>query len=231
MNWRWATWFGGILLIGLLALFPLRIAIAGMADHGFTARQAAGTIWYGRIGELMLHHRRLGTFEVTVEPLPLLVGSQHIRLNRMDDPDGRLDGMLLFGRTVGVRDLNGKTGASGMFGDLPLETFEAQDIALAFRDGRCVEAEGLAKVLLSANLPGFNARQLSGTLRCEGERVRFRLADPQGAVSLEFYVRADGRYRAWLSVQGAAPQVAALLAGAGFRPGSGGMTLSSEGVW
>lgn len=231
MNRRWALWFAAILLIGLLALFPLRIAIAGVVEQGLTARQVAGTIWYGRIGELMFRGRRLGTFEVTVEPFPLLVGAVRARFNRMDDPNGQLEGVLLSGGASGVRGLDGRIAMAGMLGDIPVELFEATDLTLVMDDGRCVDASGQARVTLAIPVAGVGAAQLTGTLRCEGRRVRFRLADPSGQMSLEFYLQGDGRYRAWLRLAGAQPDVIADLALAGFRPSAEGLAISAQGQW
>ena len=231
MRWRWAAWFGGILLLALIALLPLRFALGPLAERGFTARQVAGTIWYGRIGELMLRERRLGTFEVRVAPLPLLVGSSQIRFSRMGDPDGPLDGILSYGASKGVRDLAGRIAAAGMFDGLPIESIEPDDVTLLFRDGRCAEASGQLRVTLAIPIPGDLARQLSGTLRCEGERARFRLADPSGIVSLEFYITAKGRYRAWLRVAGASPALSAGLATFGFNASPEGLAMSVDGRW
>lgn len=231
MSYRWAAWVGGIFLIGLLGLLPLRIALQGIADKGFTARQAAGTIWYGRIGELMWNGRRLGTFEVTVDPWPLLVGNIRARFSRMGDPDGQLVGMLVSGGASGVRGLNGRIAVAGLIGGLPVEQFEAVDLTLVFDGRRCIEASGQARVYLAAPLAALGAAQLNGTLRCEGRRARFRLADPSGQASLEFYVQGDGRYRAWLRLVGTPPEIAADLALAGFRPSADGLAMSARGQW
>lgn len=231
MRWRWAAWFAGILLLGLIALFPLRFALGPIEDRGFTARQVAGTIWYGRIGELMIREKRLGTFEVRVAPLPLLVGSSQVRFSRMGDPDGPLEGVLSYGASNGVRDLTGRIAAAGLLGALPIESIESTDVTLLFRDGRCAAASGQLRVTLAIPIPGDFARQLSGTLRCERERVRVRLADPSGVVSLEFYVTAEGRYRAWLRLAGVPPALSAGLALFGFNPSPEGLAMSVDGRW
>ena len=97
MTRRWTIWFSALLLLSLLALLPLRIALGGLVDQGFTARQVAGTIWYGRVGELSLRARRLGTFEVRLDPGPLLLGAVELGFRRIDDPNGSLDGTLIAG--------------------------------------------------------------------------------------------------------------------------------------
>ncbi len=76
MNWRWAVWTTGIALIAMLLLLPLRIALsaADLGSLGMSARQVGGTIWGGRIGELMLGRQLLGTFDVRLDPAALLLG-------------------------------------------------------------------------------------------------------------------------------------------------------------
>lgn len=231
MNRRWGLWFAGIFVIALLALLPIRLAIAGIADAGFTARQAAGTIWYGRIGELMVKGRRLGTFEAAVDPFSLVAGTARIRFNRMDDPQGILTGTLLSGTADGVEGLNGRIGGNGLFGSIPLEAIDAKDLDVRFKGGRCAKAGGRLKAILATPIPGLGSTELAGSPRCEGERVRFNLTAPSGQGGLEFYVTAQGRYRAWLRIAGVAPDTGAALAAAGFRQGAEGLVMSAEGRW
>ena len=230
-NWRWMAWTGGIFLIALIALLPLRAVAGGLAERGFSARHIAGTIWYGRIDELMFKGRRVGTLDVQVEPLALLLGATRLRFSRIGDPDGELRGTLLLAGRQGVRGLSGRLAAAGMLGDLPLATFDFEELTLLFRGGRCVEAKGQIAVQSPLVVPGQPAPRLSGRLRCEGERVRARLSDPAGALSLEFYVGGNGRYRGWLTARGMAGDTIGQLEQAGFRPSATGMVLSTAGEW
>ena len=231
MNRRWALWVTVIFLIALIALLPIRLAIAGITDAGFTARQAAGTIWYGRIGELMVKGRRLGTFEAAVDPVALLFGTVRISFNRMDDPQGTLTGALLTGGPSGVEGLTGRVAANGLFSSIPLDAIDAQALDVRFEDGRCTKAGGRLKAVLATPIPGLASTELAGAPRCEGERVRFTLTAPSGQGGLEFYVTAQGRYRAWLRIGGVPPETGAALAAAGFRQGGEGLVLSAEGRW
>ena len=62
---RWLAWTIGIGLLAMIGMFPLRAALSlSKLDRiGFTARQVAGTVWYGRIGEFQLRRQPLGTHE------------------------------------------------------------------------------------------------------------------------------------------------------------------------
>jgi general secretion pathway protein N len=228
---RWMAWTFGIFALALIGLFPLRVALA-LSDFdriGFTARQVAGTIWYGRIGELHLRSQPLGTFEVQLDPLALLIGRVSMRFNRMDDPQGLLEGRLIAGFGRGVKDASGRISAAAMFAPLPVDALELDDLTVLFRNGVCVEAAGRVTPIMAAPVPGVQFTGLAGTMQCDGERARVEMASPSGAERVDFYVHSSGRYRGWLSVRTTAPEVSAALSVLGFRPSPQGMTLTVNG--
>lgn len=229
MTRRWTIWFSALLLLSLLALVPLRIALGGLVDQGFTARQVAGTIWYGRVGELSLRARRLGTFEVRLNPGPLLVGAVELGLSRMDDPNGSLDGTLVAGSARGIRSATGRVAVAGLVGRLPADTIQLNDVTVIFRGGQCVEAGGTVAMLVTAPLPGLGGVQYQGAPRCDGERVRFVLAGPPGAGEVELTLRSTGALRALLRLPTIPPEAAAALTAAGFTESVEGWVLGAEG--
>lgn len=232
MSRRWIIWTVGIAALAALALFPLRLALAlsDMERMGFTARQVAGTIWYGRIGELHLKSQPLGTMEVALNPLALLIGNISMQFNRMDGPDGPLEGKLVAGFRRGVVDSSGRLAVGDMFGRLPLAALELENVTVLFRNGRCVEAGGRIRPILSAPLPGLTIDPgIAGTIECDGERARVRMQSPSGAESIEFYVRESGEYRAWMNLRTSSPELTGALSLFGFRPSPQGMTLSVDG--
>ena len=228
MSRRWTLWFATLLLLSLFALVPLRIAVRGLVDRGFTARQVAGTIWYGRIGELSLGRRRLGTFEVRLDPGPLLLGTVQLGFDRMDDPNGALDGTLVAGSASGIRSTTGRLAIAGLAGQLPLDTLQFDDVTVLFRGGQCVAASGRVSMLVAAPLPGLSGAQFQGAPACDGERVRFVLAGP-AAAEVEMSVRANGEVRARLRLPPTDPVAAAALSAAGFRESAQGWMLSAQG--
>ena len=79
MKRRWIVLAAALALLAVIALFPLRLAL-GLSDLesiGFTARQVEGSIWSGRIGELHMRSQPLGTLDVALDPLGLLVHGSH----------------------------------------------------------------------------------------------------------------------------------------------------------
>lgn len=232
MRRRWLIWTGGILALALISLFPLRVALAmsDMKRMGFAARQVAGTIWYGRIGELHLRSQPLGTFEVRLDPAALLFGTISMRFDRLDDPDGILEGQLVAGLSRGIKSSSGRIAAAEMFAPLPIEAIELRDVTVLFRRGTCVEAAGEITPIIASPVPGLSfATGLTGRLDCEGERARVVMASPGGGERLEFYVNSEGDYRAWMTVRTPAPEASVALSLFGFRPSPEGLTLSMRG--
>jgi len=232
MNWRWLAWLLGIALLALLALFPLRIALdaTDVTRAGLTARQVAGTIWYGRLGDLHLGNRPLGTFEVALNPAALLVGRASMKFQRMDGIDGPLDGKLLVGARRGVMGVSGRVAVGDVFAPLPIESLQFKDFTLLFRDGLCVEAGGEVTPVIAIPVLGIEfGSGLRGVMECDGERARVTMASPSGRERVEFYVRSSGAYRGWMSVRDAPPDAAIALSLFGFKPSPQGVTLTVDG--
>lgn len=228
---RWLAWTVGIGLLAMIGMFPLRAALAmsNLDRIGFTARQVAGTVWYGRIGEFQLRAQPLGTLEVRLDPLALLVGNIGMKFDRMDSPDGVLRGQLVSGFRRGIKDTSGRIAVAEMLSPLPIEAFELNDVTVLFRDGTCVEAKGGVTPIVNAPVGGAAFPGLTGNVTCDGERARAVFQRPGGNERIEFYVSSAGSYRAWMSVRSADPAINASLASAGFRPAAEGMSLSVDG--
>jgi len=232
MNRRWIALGVCIAILSVIGFFPLRLAL-GMSDMrsiGFTARQVEGSIWSGRIGELHMRSQSLGTVDVALDPFALLIGNISMRFSRLDNPDGPLEGRLVAGFTRDLIDASGRITVADMFAPLPIAALELDKVTIKFRDGQCDQASGQVRPIIAAPLPGvtFDAG-LSGTVECDGERARVRMATPSGAERLEFYVRESGQYRGWMSVRNGQPDITGALSTFGFRPSPQGMTLTVDG--
>lgn len=232
MNWRWLVWTAGIGLIALLLLLPLRIALpaSDLERLGLSARQVGGTIWQGRIGELMLGRQLLGTFDVRVDPAPLLLGRIAMPFERLDPVQGPLTGTLRAGGSVsGVERLSGSMAAGNLLGGAPIDSLTFADTTILFRDGRCHEASGRLTANLAVRFgPLALDRGFRGTVSCDGERVRARMASDAGTERVEFFVSSQGRVRGWITIRSPFPGLDNILSTYGFRPGPGGLTLPFE---
>jgi general secretion pathway protein N len=232
MSRRWIAAAAGITILAVVALFPLRIAL-GLSDLdriGFTARQVEGSIWSGRIGELQLRSRPLGTMDVALDPFALLLGKLSLGFNRLGSPDGPLQGTLIAGFTRGLVETSGRLAVGDMFAPLPIAALELDKVTVRFRDGQCEQASGSVRPIIAAPLPGLTFDPgLAGVVECDGHRARVNMATPSGAQRLEFYVRESGEYRGWLSVRSSQPDLIGALSLVGFRPSPQGMTLTVDG--
>ena len=232
MNRRWVAMTVTIAIIAVIALFPLRLAL-GLSDLksiGFTARQVEGSIWSGRVGELHMRSQPLGTLDVALDPLALLIGNISMGFSRLGSPDGPLDGRIIAGFTRGLIDTSGRIAVGDMFAPLPITALELDKVTIRFRDGQCEQASGRVRPIIAAPVPGltFDAG-LAGSVECDGQRARVRMTTPSGAERLEFYVRESGEYRGWMSVRNGQPDVNGALSTFGFRPSPQGMTLTVDG--
>jgi len=232
MSRRWLAVVAGLLVLAVIALFPLRLALglSDMESIGFTARQVEGTIWSGRIGELHMRSQPLGAMNVALDPFALLLGNFSMGFRRLDNPDGPLEGRLVTGLSRGLIDTSGRIAVADMFAPLPVAALELDKVTVKFRDGQCDEASGQVRPIIAAPIPGVTFDPgMAGVVECDGQRARVRMATPSGAERLEFYVQESGQYRGWMSVRNSRPDVAGALSIFGFRPSPQGMTLTVDG--
>jgi general secretion pathway protein N len=222
----------GIALIALLLLLPLRVALsaADLQRLGLSARQVGGTIWQGRIGELMLGRQLLGTFDVRLDPGALLLGRVAMPFERLDQVQGPLTGVLRAGGSVtGVQRLNGSIPAANLLGGAPIDALTFTDTTILFDGNSCAKASGRIAANLAVRFgPLALDRGFAGVVSCDGDRVRARLASEAGTEQVEFFVSASGRVRGWITIRSPLPGLDALLSTYGFRTGPGGLTLPFE---
>lgn len=231
---RWVLWTVAAGLAMLVLVFPLRLALdaAELPRLGLTARAVSGSIWNGRIGDLSLGGQELGTFDVQLRPGPLLLGRTAMRFERRDEVQGPLEGTLKSGEgTHGVEGLTGRLATASLLAPVPVEALEFQRVTILFRDGACVQAEGQVSAAAGARLGSLDlTRTLRGPVSCEGKRVRARLASRTGRETLEVLLSESGRYRAFMTLRGLPPGVAAGLGLIGFQNGPEGTSLSMSGA-
>ncbi|WP_300975005.1 type II secretion system protein N [Sphingomonas sp. LHG3406-1] len=232
MNRRWAVWTSGIALLAALLMLPLRVALpaSDLQQLGLSARQVGGSIWYGRIGELMLGRQLLGTFDVRLDPGALLLGRIAMPFERLDAVQGPLTGVLRAGGSLrGVERLNGSLPAANLLGGAPVDAISFTNATILFEDGRCSEATGQIAANLAVRFgPLALDRGFRGALACEGERVRARLASDAGTERLEFFVSNEGRVRGWITIRSPLPGLDTILSTYGFRTSPDGLTLPFE---
>lgn len=231
MKPRW--WILGLVafLLGLVIFFPLRVALDMRTGEQslLSARQVAGSVWDGRIGEAMLGEERLGTFDVSLRPFSVLTGGTDVDIERIGGLDGPLVGtMALDDDAQGIKAMNGSIGVATLMAPLPIERLTLSDATILFDTERCIEASGMISAEASLGLLGLS-RSLSGPLSCTSEgRLQADLSG--GSETLVLLVDRAGAYEAQFAVTNAPPLVASGLALAGFGVDGNTLRLVHQGT-
>ncbi len=224
----------GLAIFAAIILFlPLRLAgaLIGFDTLGLTARSAGGTVWSGQLDQARLGPVDLGTLDVGLKPLPLLLGRASMDIERAAAEGTQpLAGTVSVG--IGRRAIEGLTGSVGgnSIGGLPIESIAFDNATVVFADGRCVEAAGRATVTVGLSIAGLQLRNgMTGGLNCEGPDLVTTLTGQSGLERLRLTVDAEGNYVARLMVQSTDPFLGAALTAAGFGPTDQGYVRTSRG--
>ncbi|HTH29183.1 MAG TPA: type II secretion system protein N [Sphingobium sp.] len=209
------------MVVALIACLPLRLAagLFGLSDMGVAARSMSGSVWAGQAEELELGVFRLGTVDVMLSPLQLLLGRARFDISRKQGMPDDISGALSVGfATRGIDDVTGSMPLGGAFAPLPVLALEMYDVSIAFSGTRCLRAEGRMRLQVAAVLPGLDfANGLSGEARCDGADVLIPLVSQSGVERIEIRLTGEGRYRATMTIAANDPALANALALGGFR--------------
>jgi general secretion pathway protein N len=222
------------LLLGFLLFLPMRVALglAGLERLGVAAREVRGTVWSGRIDQLMLGDMPLGAVRAGLSPLSLLVGRARFDIDRTkglpDDVRGALT--VGFGR-IGVDDVTGAVPLGRSFAPLPVGSLIFEDVSGYFSGDRCGHAEGRVRARMSGQFPGLNLSQgLSGVVACDGDALLLPLVSQSGLEKVNLRIWRSGRYIAEMRVETADPALATALGQAGFASAGNAQLLKVEGT-
>ncbi|MFM9978220.1 MAG: type II secretion system protein N [Sphingomonadaceae bacterium] len=221
--------FAAVLIVALIALIPLRVAIAALSldERGFAAREATGLIWSGGFTDARLGAVALGNLRAAADPFPLLLGRANIA---MGGPLG--DGWVTVTRgSLGVGRMTAQLATGAQFAPLPLSAIALEDATIRFERGRCAEAQGRVRAIFSGDVAGLSlARGMSGTPRCEGGRLVLPLISQSAMERITLRIAADGAYSGEFVVKPGDPAVAARLVSAGFQVAQGGHVMRLSGT-
>lgn len=226
--------FGGMMLVALVVLFPMRLALGvfGLAGEGLSAREVTGSVWWGGLNEAQYGNVPLGDVGASLSPIQLFVGRARIDVwGREGTANASLSGAVGFSRnTSGVDDVTATVPAGEAFAPVPITAIQLDDVSVKFRDGRCETAEGKITATIDATLPQLNLPPtLIGNARCEGGALLVPLASQAQTESIAVTIEADGKYRAILTVRPSDPAAGTALMGAGFKPTNAGYRLTVTG--
>lgn len=219
MTRRW-IWISLTVVLAALIFMPLRLAsgIIGLDAMGVSARQVGGSVWSGRMEQTRIGGFDLGTVDVGLNPLSLLLGRARMGFERVSGVGieplaGTYD--IGPGRRV-IDGLSGTVLATG-WTDLPIEKLSFEGVNVHFSDGQCRSASGRVQLMLAVRIAGLDLRNgLSGVARCEGGALLLPLAGQSGMERLTLTITGDGQYEARFGINATDPITSAALAAAGF---------------
>lgn len=221
------------LLFGLLLFLPMRVAlgVAGLERLGVAAREVRGSVWSGRIDQLMLGNMPLGSVRAGLSPVSLLMGRARFDIARTKGLADDIRGALTvgFGR-IGVDDVTGAVPLGRTFAPLPMGSLMLEDVSAYYSGDRCGHAEGRVRARMAGQMPGLNLSQgLSGVVTCDGDALLLPLVSQSGMEKISLRIWRSGRYTAEMRVETADPALSATLGQAGFASIGGGQVLKVEG--
>ncbi|MBU0556843.1 MAG: type II secretion system protein N [Alphaproteobacteria bacterium] len=222
-----------IFLIALLVTWPLRAAfnIFGLKDMGVAARSLRGPIWWGGAEELQIRGVQLGTVDVFLSPVQLLVGRVRIDIiRRLGDRDDITGAFTLGFNRRGVDDVTGSVALGAPLAPLPVSRVEFEDMTVHFSGDMCTRAEGRVRARVPAIFSGLGlANGLAGDVRCAGDAVELPLVSQSGQEQLSVRLKQDGSYEATMRVRTSDPLLGVALGANGFQNVNGEQVLRTVG--
>ncbi len=227
------VFFLAALALALLVLLPLRVAAGWfeIGGKGLAAREAEGSLWFGRLREAQFGPVQLGDVDARLNILPLLLGRARLSLHRDEAAGGLFDGAVLVTRhSFGLEDLTGRLRAGDLFGPLPIATLDLADVSVHFEGDRCESAEGQVRAGLAGDVAGMGLPSgLGGAVRCQNGAAVLPLAGQSGMEQVTISIEASGRWRAEILLRPTDPATIQRLTAAGFAPGAGGYVRRIDG--
>lgn len=223
-----------LFLIALIAFLPMRAALGlvGVERWGISAREVRGTVWSGRLYQMMMGDVALGSVHASLSPVQLLMGRARFDiLRKVGAPDDIAGAFTVGFNRIGIDDVTGAVPIARTFAPLPLAALEMEDVTAWFGGGRCGHAAGRVRARIAGQLPGLNLSQgLAGSVSCDGEAILLPLVSQSGMERITLRLTRSGRYTAEMRIDTADAALAASLAQAGFAKAGGSLLLRVEGT-
>jgi len=223
-----------LFVVGLILFVPMRVALnmAGVERWGVSAREVRGTVWSGRLYQLMLGDMSLGSVEASLSPVQLLVGRARFDIwRRVGAPDDIAGAFTIGPGRVGIDDVTGNVPLGRLFAPVPLGSLAMEDVSAWFAGDRCGHAEGRVRAQISGQLPGLSLAQgMSGAIACDGDAILLPVASQSGMERITLRLMRSGRYVAEMRIDTADASLAASLGQAGFARVGDSLLLKVEGT-
>lgn len=223
--------FAVVLIIALIATFPLRLALGAISGSGalFTARAAEGSIWNGRLRDMSIDGVSLSDFSAKLSPLKLFSGVAAIQLRALSGEPAAATLVATFSN-YGADNVTTRLVLPGAFDPLPVESVDLKHASVRFSKAGCVSADGQVRVMLAGTLAGISlGQQLLGTPRCDGKILTLALVSQSAMERITLRIVPDGQYSAKLLIRASDAEMTGKLNAAGFRETSEGHFVEISG--
>jgi len=223
----------GLVLAMVLILAPVSLVTSALGRTGLmSATGARGTVWIGRLDNVVLAGSPVGDLKLGLSPLALLTGQTRVGLRQTAGFDGRA---VLF-------PAGAKRGVEGLTWRMPVDLTETglpvagvatfKNAAAVFRKGQCVRAGGQIELRLAGDGP-LGGLLLSGAPVCRRDSWVSTLSGAAGAAKVVLATRIDGKGRfqvEMMVVTTDEPTIQSLLAN-GFLRDAVGARRTLDGQW
>lgn len=185
----------------LIASVPLGFVLqqAGLKERGVDYRHTAGTIWNGKVHDILVAGQPIGDVSFKTQPLALVGGALAVNLN-VDGPAGAGRGKARVGldRAIMVTDLVADIDVQGLsrleprLRQAPARLSATIKTLRLSSNGACRAADGTLQTDILKALGGRYAWEgpvLSGTLSCDADQLLVALENQGG----EDAIHANGR--------------------------------------
>ena len=218
-----------LLMLSVILFMPLRTIVGG---EGVSARKVDGIIWDGSIRDLRLGKLPIGDVNARLLVGPLFLGRADILLSRGTAPyRPGFTGTVSRGfGSMSVNNLNATLPVAALFAPFPAENIQFEGFSAKFAAGRCMQAGGQVRLIMSDSLPGLNLQNgMLGQPRCDGAGLLLPLVSQSAMERADIRLSADGSYTVTVTLETEATEQGAMLTLAGFRPVAGGYRLVQKG--
>jgi general secretion pathway protein N len=218
-----------LMMLSVILFMPLRTIVGG---EGVSARKVDGIIWDGSIRDLRLGKLPIGDVNARLLVGPLFLGRADILLSRGNAPyHPGFTGTVSRGfGGMSVNNLNATLPVAALFAPFPAENIQFEGFSAKFAAGRCMQAGGQVRLIMSDSLPGLNLQNgMLGQPRCDGAGLLLPLVSQSGMERADIRLSADGSYTVTVTLEAEAVEQGTMLTLAGFRPVAGGYRLVQKG--
>ena len=190
-----------LLMLSVILFMSLRTIVGGEV---VSARKVDCIIWDGSIRDLRLGKLPIGDVNARLLVGPLFLGRADILLSRGNAPHRPgFTGTVSRGfGGMSVNNLNATLPVAALFAPFPAENIQFECFSAKFAAGRCMQAGGQVRLIMSDSLPGLNLQNgMLGQPRCDGAGILLPLVSQSAMERADIRLSADGSYTVTVTLE------------------------------